>query len=143
MKTYFKTKRQKIKSSRADYWFSRYIRIRDSYESGYGRCCTCGKAIFWLHADCGHYVTRDRTNTRFNEQNAHLQCKFCNGVKKGEQGKHGIFIDKKYGQGTAEKLMNLGDIRGSKLSKFDEGLISKEYQKKAKEIAKKKGIELK
>lgn len=112
-KIYYK-KKGEIQITRADYWFSRYIRVRDSFDNGFVRCCTCGKITRWEESQCGHFVVRNKTVTRFNEQNAHPQCVGCNIANNGEQARHGIYIDKKYGVGTAQKLLDLSDMRGQR-----------------------------
>ena len=72
--------------SDAQKWFNRYIRIRDKELD----CISCSKTQQqvikndgWKVGgawDCGHYLTRgSRPELRFNEDNAHKQCKSCNG----------------------------------------------------------------
>jgi hypothetical protein len=90
----------------ADKVFSQYIRQRDSNKEGYGRCITCDKLCHWKEAQAGHFVSRRVNKLRFDEENVNLQCVGCNMFKAGEQYLYGINIDKKYGDGTAEKLMN-------------------------------------
>jgi len=131
------------KFSIADKHFSRFVRLRDADDNGYCRCITCGKIHHWKEMDCGHFMTRDRPATRFNEQNCHAQCKYCNNYKKGEQYKHGVEIDNLYGAGTAEKLSALSNIRGQKIhTKLSIKDLAKTYLIKVKELAKQKGIEL-
>lgn len=138
-----KYRKKKIRISDADKNFSLYIRIRDIEYDVYCKCRTCGKYVHWKYdCDCGHFVPRNRHATRFNEQNCGAQCHTCNRFKDGEQFKHGQFIDKEFGEGTSKMLMDLGGIRGSKLSKLDEKHISNIYRAKAKELARKKGIKL-
>jgi len=134
-----------IKITTADKWFSKYIRIRDSNTMGYVSCCTCGRYMFWKDSQCGHYMTRDKKQTRFNEQNCNTQCPKCNDKRygNGEQAIHGLYINKKYGPGTAEKLIHLSRVKGFKQTKIYLKTISDEYRLKTKAIAKEKGIELK
>lgn len=139
--------RKGFKKTTADDWFSKYIRLRDIIDNSHGfcRCITCGKIFFWKEGDCGHFVTRNHPMTRFDEINCNAQCKRCNSNigKKGEQYKHGKAIDHKYGEGTADKLMELGSIRGQKThGKIALKDIAKEYRLKTKKIAERKGIEL-
>jgi len=143
MTTFFlKTSRNKVKRNTADQWFSRFIRIRDIITGEYCRCVTCGKSIHWKYeAQCGHYATRGKAATRYNEQNCHAQCVYCNGQNKGEQAKHGFKIDDMYGEGTARSLIELSGTL-TKHSKMAISDIAKEYREKTKKIAKKKGIEL-
>ncbi len=132
-----------MKKNTADKWFSIYIRLRDSYDGGYCRCITCYTAAKWKEMDCGHFVTRNHSMTRYSEENCNAQCKGCNNFKSGDQYKHGKAIDAKYGEGTADKLIALGGMRGQKThGKLALKDIAKEYRLKAKAEAKKKGIEL-
>jgi hypothetical protein len=141
-KLYYK-KKGEIQISRADFWFSRYIRIRDSFNSGYNQCCTCGKISNWKDFHCGHFVPRNRPSCRFKEENAHPQCENCNVAGNGEQAKHAMYIEKRYGQGMAQWLLNYGDIRGQKqFSPESIRILSDIYRVKAKTIAKMKGLKI-
>ena len=107
----------------ADKWFSLYIRFRDALEFqkevpdadiSFGRCCTCGKIGQWKYMDCGHFISRGRgggSGVRWDERNAHLQCKPCNGgfyagtntrTKVDEAYKQ--FMLEKYGQAVIDQL---------------------------------------
>lgn len=88
----------------ADRDFSKFIRLRDSNEYGICECFSCDKSAFWKDMDCGHYVKRDKRITRWDETNCNAQSKDCNNYGKGEEAKHKEYIDKKYGEGTADRL---------------------------------------
>lgn len=83
-----------------DKWFSLYIRRRDTP----GPCCTCGKWLTFEDSECGHFITRDRHAVRWDERNAHAQCTRCNLHGKGEQHKHGEYVNRKHGEGTTDLL---------------------------------------
>ena len=123
----------KTRLKAADKAFARFIRLRDAYRymhdngltliNGYPavKCCTCKTtlpAINSIHNGChchaGHYIQRDRTATRFNEKNVHVQCHSCNTYQSGEQSRHGKYIDKLYGPGTSDTLDVLGNSRKGK-----------------------------
>lgn len=82
----------------ADKWFSMYIRLRDSNDQGYVRCCTCGKMMFWKEADCGHYLSRRHSTMRFEDTNCAPQCVECNRMKHGEPKKFRDYLISKYGR---------------------------------------------
>ena len=42
--------------------------------------------------------------TRYDEWNVNAQCFACNIHNKGEQYKHSLYVDKKYGEGSAQRL---------------------------------------
>jgi len=98
--------------------FSEYIRQRDSNHAGIGKCITCNWHGHWKEADCGHFVSRAEKSVRWDEKNCALQCKRCNGFRGGEQFLFAKEIDKKYGNGTAEKLQ-LKRHQTVKLSTFE------------------------
>lgn len=140
--TFFK---KSCRISPADKWFSIYVRLDEADEYGYCICITCGMRHFWRTPDkkmtCGHFQKRHHAGTRFNRQNCGAQCSICNGTKDGEQYKHGKYIDKKYGEGTADKLVALAWGHGI-VHKHDEKALAAYYRKKAREIAKQKGLSI-
>ena len=103
---------------KADKVFSTYIRNRDATTEvedvngcwvKAGPCITCKKVVAVTKGHCGHFVQRGCKLTRFDEQNASLQCPYCNTYRYGEQFRHGIEIDRKFGQGTTDRLVELED----------------------------------
>lgn len=102
-------------TARLDKLFSEYIRRRDADEYGKVRCVTCNTVHNWNEGDCGHFVSRDRKATRWDKRNAHFQCPYCNRFRNGEQYKHGQYIDKRYGVGTAQQLQDISRVRGCKV----------------------------
>ena len=88
-----------------DKWFSLYIRLRESTPEGIVSCCTCGKlGHYKVGMQNGHFQSRRHHSTRWNEKNCSVQCIACNCFSQGEQYKMSIYIDNKYGKGTAESL---------------------------------------
>jgi len=69
-------KRDLIK--KLDRVFALYIRLRDVMPGGYGRCISCGRIKPFSELDCGHFHGRMHMSTRFDEDNAHAECHFCN-----------------------------------------------------------------
>lgn len=84
-----------------DKWFSLYIRRRDTP----GPCVSCGVMLTFEDSDCGHFISRDRISTRWNEKNAHAQCRNCNRFRSGEQYRHGLEIGKRHGPTVADELL--------------------------------------
>lgn len=143
MRGWYKGKRNRVKITRIDYWFSRYIRIRDAYPNGYAHCCTCNKIFHWKEMQCGHFVSRKYLNTRYHEKNCHAQCKICNINNDGELGKYALFLDKKYGIGTAQTIIDLSEIhvKNKRTTEYFKQLKNN-YKIKATELATEKGIEI-
>lgn len=116
----------------ADWYFSRFIRARDSDIYGIIQCVTCGKRALWKKMDCGHFQSRGHMATRYNERNADGQCKQCNGPHgSGRQYEHGLAVDKKWGNGTADSLLTAART-SQKMGVFDLLLIAKTYRELAK-----------
>lgn len=101
-----------------DRWFSKFIRLRDSDANGFCRCVTCPKILPWKEMDAGHFISREKIVTRYDEKNVHAQCPWCNRFKAGNQFEHGQAIDRIHGKGTAERLNTIGKIRGGKVDSF-------------------------
>lgn len=83
-----------------------WIRLRDSDEKGFGKCCTC-ENVCYFYNDCfqaGHFRSRKFNYLMFNEINVNGQCNRCNGWGNGMTFEYGIFLNAKYGAGTAEEL---------------------------------------
>jgi hypothetical protein len=86
-----KKRKEKLKPpskwlSEAQKWFNKFIRLRDKDDL----CISCNRTIKQIQGndnwkvggawDCGHYLTRGaHPELRFEELNAHKQCKSCNG----------------------------------------------------------------
>ena len=86
--------------------FSIYIRTRLAKENQV-QCVTCGVRKHWKEVDAGHFVSRRHYATRWNHQNVHVQCKKCNGFHGGQNYIMGKYIDKTYGEGTADELITM------------------------------------
>lgn len=104
-------------------WFSRYIRLRDAIEycmkSGIdirqfnrvediiGKCCTCKTVKSWIRMDCGHYIGKGiggASGIRWDERNAHLQCKQDNAFNQGAHTEYRQFMENKYSQKVIDEL---------------------------------------
>ena len=68
-------------------------------------CFTCGVTKSWKYEiDAGHFQSRGKYATRWDEQNVKPQCKRCNGFRGGEQYLFAKHLDLEHGDGTAEWL---------------------------------------
>jgi hypothetical protein len=61
--------------------FSWFVRLRDTDEFGYGKCCTCPTHVSVTEADCGHFISRGSMTLRYHEWNSHIQCRSCNRMR--------------------------------------------------------------
>lgn len=123
------SKNKKLAKQKADRYFSKYIRERDTDHRGIGHCITCKKPVSKKNADCGHFIRRDRQATRYDEKNAHLQCRKCNRFQSGNQYEHAKAIDEKYGEGTSDELLQKSKMRCKRIQR-DFEYLAKEYKEK-------------
>lgn len=101
-----KPKGNERKRAKAAAWksFSEFIRLRDSDEFGRLQCVTCPRSGPWRSMDAGHFITRAKESTLFDERNVHGQCKGCNRFQGGKFLEHERAIERIHGAGTAQVL---------------------------------------
>jgi len=128
-----KKKSTKTLKNKLDKVFSEYIRLRDSDHLGYVCCCTCGKPEPWQDVDCGHFISRAYIATRFEETNAHAQCRYENRYRNGSPEEYALFIINKYGMKEYNRLRDLKNS-GFKpsIAWYEEKLLH--YQQKVLEL---------
>jgi len=79
-----KKKKKKLKSipllkRTAQKYFNNYIRKRDILGPTFV-CISCGKTLPAEAGQCGHYYpVKGFGHLRYNEDNAHVECRGCNG----------------------------------------------------------------
>lgn len=124
-----------MKRTTADKWFSEYIRLRYANGLGYVECFTCSKRGYWKEFDCGHYIKRQFTLTRFNEINCQVQCKYCNMYLQGNDAKFRANLVSLYGE---DKILRLeaAKRRVNPMKEYELKAISDIYRNKVKEIKK-------
>jgi hypothetical protein len=119
--------------------FSKYIRLRDCLKTTgtltNGKCITCGKLLNIGFSDAGHFVSRRYNSVLFDEQNVHLQCRYCNRYLNGNLLEYRRQLIKLYGEGTDVALEDKAtEIK--KFSEIDLTNIKNCYILKAKELMK-------
>jgi hypothetical protein len=122
--------------------YSKYIRLKYADENGICKCVTCGKYEFWLYIQNGHYITRSKKATRWEDLNCHPQCQRCNIILKGNYTSYSQALIQKYGPGIL-KLLEMK--KGNKFNpgRFELTMLIKEYESKINLILKSKKIPLK
>ena len=126
---------------RLDIVFSRYIRLRDAMPSGMFRCISCGKIKPIEQADCGHFHSRTHMSTRFDEDNCHAECRYCNRFSADHIIGYRENLIKKIG----EQRFMLLDIKAhetKKWSHFELEQLAKYYRALVEKLQKEKGIKL-
>jgi hypothetical protein len=111
-----------------DRLFSLWVRQSNAV-NGVVSCCTCGKIMPWRASQCGHFMSRRYNSTRFDDKNVAPQCSSDNMFNQGRQFEFGLYIDKKYGVGTAEALSVKSKML-CKRTKFDYEYLIKEIKDK-------------
>ena len=142
---YIKKKKQgKSLSSltdKLDIVFSKYIRLRDAMPNGTFRCISCGNIKPIGQADCGHYHSRKHMGTRFDEDNCHAECRYCNRFS----ADHIIGYRENLIRKIGEQRFLLLDFKAHEMKKwshFEIELLIGHYQKLVKELQTQKGIKL-
>ena len=87
----------------ADKVFSLHIRTKYANWKGEVRCYTCDKVFTIKTIQCGHYVSRVYSNTRWLPENCRPQCYGCNVMKRGNMDEFAIRLEKET-PGILEKL---------------------------------------
>lgn len=117
--------------------FSVYIRLRDADKNGIITCITTGKRMHWKEADAGHFISRRHQTTKYHEQNVNAQSRGSNRFHSGEQYKYSLALEKKYGKGTAEKLLVLSR-QTCKRGQFEIDAMTEHYKKEVEKLKKEK-----
>ena len=102
-----------------DSMFSKFIRNRDS-DGELCTCSTCGVQKPIKQMQAGHFMSRAKYSTRWDEENVHAQCQGCNMWKQGRQYEMSIYIDQKYYAGKADELLR----KSNGIEKFSDGELN-------------------
>ena len=116
-----------------DVLFSQYIRRRNADHLGRVKCFTCGIEKHWKEQQAGHFQSRSHHSTRWDEVNVQVQCVKCNMYRQGEQYKFGMYLDQRFGDGTAEELEHRAKTI-VKLNRVDYKEAIERYKQKIKEL---------
>lgn len=85
--------------------FNKFIRLRDTDDTGFGKCYTCGKTGHYKEMDAGHFIPSTKTIHRFNHKNVHLQCKRCNMYLRGNLIPYTLRMENDYGTEVVDELL--------------------------------------
>jgi len=119
--------------------FSTYVRIRDCSDNGIAICVTCGDAKHYKKMQNGHFMSRRHMSTRFEEKNTAVQCMACNMYNQGMQYQMSKYLNKTYGETTAEDMQFLSR-QSKKISRLDYDYLIDLYKEKVKVIKEEKGL---
>lgn len=108
--------------------FSKWIRLRDTNETGFCKCCTCGTVKHWKEMHAGHFVKSGHSAVKFDEHNVHAQCPSCNTFKGGMQDEYSRFIIETYGIEEFNRLLDSKKIAYFKRTRQDYEDIVEKYK---------------
>lgn len=118
--------------------FSEYIRLRDAM-GGYFRCISCGKIKPYAQADCGHYFSRTKMSTRFDEDNCNAECRSCNRFSADHLDGYRKNLIAKIGQQRFD-LLSFKASQVKKWTDFELKSLIDCYTEKVKQLRKEKGL---
>ena len=124
--------------AKADEAFSRYIRLRDTLPDGTFRCISCGRTLPAEQADCGHYHSRRHMSVRYDEDNAHAECRSCNRFGADHLIGYAERLEAKIGRERMDALA-LRAAQTAKLDRQELLSIARHYNEKARELMKERG----
>ena len=126
----------------ADGIFSKYIRLKHSFESSdtrYCVCYTCGTPHKITEIQNGHWQRRGFITTRYNEDNCRPQCVKCNYHRSGEPEKFELHLIHDLGQQRVNELKALSQQLGEDNPQYY-AQINATYRSKFNELLKQLGI---
>jgi hypothetical protein len=121
--------------------FSAYIRLRDVMPNGYFRCISCGKIKPFRDGDCGHYHSRMHMATRWEPDNCHMECTYCNRFSAEHIIEYGKNLKNKIGISRYDRLYVLAHSQKHWLDSELEAMI-RYYAAEARRLSAEKGIKV-
>lgn len=119
------TRKQIVK--KLDDTFSLYIRQKTADEFGMVQCVTSGEIGHWKTMHAGHFYTRGRYPTRWDETNVHVQSVRSNIFLKGDYINYTRYMIDRYGREYVDEL-EIKSLSGTKFTNAE--LLEKiEYYK--------------
>lgn len=127
--------------AKADRQFGRFIRLRDAIPGGAFKCISCGQYKRIEQADCGHFHSRKHMATRFDERNAHAECRACNRFSADHLIKYQENLIRLIGEEEFDRL-NIRAKSVKQWSETDLKELAKYYKALADKLSKEKGIKI-
>ena len=119
--------------------FSMYIRVRDAMPNGFFKCISCGKIKPFDQADCGHYHSRRHMSVRYDDMNAHAECRACNRFSADHLIGYREHLIEKIGE-AAYDMLSFRASQTKKWSDFELKELCKYYKALTEKIKKEKGL---
>jgi len=112
--------------------FSQYIRLKYANLDGFVECFTCGRSYHWKKIQCGHFMSRSRYATRWDEENCRPQCYGCNVMQQGRQYEFAKNLDKE-SKGKAD-AMHIASLQTVKFYDWELEEMIAEYKAKLEDL---------
>lgn len=116
-----------------DRLFSLYVRHSNANLDGLVECATCSVVKPVKQMQNGHFMSRGKYATRWEEKNTAPQCKKCNLFNQGEQYKMAQYLDGRWGEGTADEMVRLSNTT-VKFADFELQEMIDHYKEKLKDL---------
>lgn len=131
--------------AKLDKEFSLFIRLRDCMPNGYCKCISCGQIKKFSMMDAGHYFSRVHTATRWDDNNVHAECSYCNRFKSDHLEAYREHLIAKIGQQKFDLLKwKIKDAKDHpekyKMTDFEYEQLIKYYKTLNKKLRKEKGL---
>lgn len=124
-----------IEKGIAWYWFSHYIRLRDSIR--WGKCISCDQPKGFEQMDAGHFAPAGDCglDLLMDERNVNGECNHCNAWDSAHLWGYEKNLDIRYGKGTAEMLKTRYSERNFTITKISNwGEIALKYKRLFEEL---------
>lgn len=113
--------------------FSKYTRLRNADDNGMVKCFTSDKIMHWTCSQAGHFISRRKMGTRWNEINVQVQSVAENCFNQGNAPEFGRRIIEQFGIEEYEKLFQLAAATTKYNKLFYTSLIDN-YTEKVNEL---------
>ena len=127
-----KKRKRSLIVKQLDKVFSEYIRRKDVNLDDFVDCFTCGRSYHWKKIQAGHFMSRARYSTRWDEENVRPQCYGCNVMQQGRQFEFAKNLDKE-SQGKAD-AMHVASLQTVKFADYELEEMIEDYKQKLNEI---------
>jgi hypothetical protein len=114
---------------RLDKLVSQWVRMEHMDENGMIQCCTCENKTEFKLMQCGHFMSRRYSNTRYHPFNVAPQCRGCNMFAQGRQWLMGRYLDRIHGEGTAYDMYRLSRSK-NRITQADLNALLTDYEQR-------------
>ena len=114
---------------------SKWIRLEHMGKDGLIECSTCDTKTEYKYMQCGHFMSRRYSNTRYHPFNLAPQCRGCNMFAQGRQWLMGRWLDRRHGKGTAMDMYKLSRSK-NRITQADLNAIQHDFEQRIEALNK-------